>query len=138
MTEGSKVEVRGWDVKKKQAIVTNSSSGNVDPKMGGEETGFDLSEKAFSASPIAIVDDRIIDTSESNQIGKATYDTMLGEFLTGEGELEGGNPDIKAGRTLKITGLGERFSGIYYLVSTVHSINQNGYHTKFRARRTGV
>jgi len=138
LTEGSKVEVRGWDVKKKQAIVTNSSSGNVDPKMGGEETGFDLSEKAFSASPIAIVDDRIIDTSESNQIGKATYDTMLGEFLTGEGELEGGNPDIKAGRTLKITGLGERFSGIYYLVSTVHSINQNGYHTKFRARRTGV
>ncbi len=138
LTEGSKVEVRGWDVKKKQAIVTNSSSGNVDPKMGGKETGFDLSEKAFSPSPIAIVDDRIIDTSESNQIGKATYDTMLGEFLSGEGELLNGNPDIKAGKTIKMTGLGERFSGIYYVVSTVHSINQNGYYTKFRARRTGA
>jgi len=137
LTEGSKVEVRGWDVKKKEAIVTKSTSGNVNPKMGGKESGFDLSKKGFSASPIAIVDDRIIDKSEGNNIGKATYDTMLSEFLTGDGEMSG-NPDIKAGKTIKITGLGKRFSGIYYIVSTVHSINQDGYYTRFRARRTGA
>lgn len=137
MTEGSKVEVRGWDVKKKEAIVSSASSGSENSKMGGRESGFSLSTKAFGQSPITIVDDRIIDASEGNSIGKATYNTFLMEFLTGEGECSG-NPDIKAGITIKIEGIGERFSGIYYILSTVHAIEDGTYTTRFKARRTGA
>lgn len=39
---------------------------------------------------------------------------------------------------MKLMGLGERFSGIYYIVATVHKIDSKGYTTTFKVKRTGL
>ena len=46
-----------------------------------------------------------------------------------------GLPDLRAGQTVQIVGLGKRFSGTYFLTKTTHTINDSGYTTKFTARR---
>ncbi len=49
-----------------------------------------------------------------------------------------GNPDIRAGIVLSIEGIGKRFSGMYYVMSTKHSIGDKGYTVSFDIRRGGV
>jgi uncharacterized protein len=137
LTEGSKVEVRGWDVKDKKEISSTASKGSEKTKMSGKESGYEMSEKAFITSSISVVDDVILDTKDAENIATAKYNTMLSEFMTGEGECSG-NPKIRAGKTIEIKGLGDRLSGTYYVISTVHSVKQGAYITSFKVRRTGV
>lgn len=137
LTEGSKIEVRGWNVKDKEEITSTATKGSENSKMKGKESGYEMSEKAFTASAVSVVDDLIIDSKDAENIAKAKYNLNLQEFLTGEG-ICGGNPKIRAGKTIEIKGLGERLSGTYYVASTVHSISEGAYSTTFRVRRTGV
>jgi phage protein D len=137
LTQGSQVEVRGWDIKKKEEITSTVSSGSENTKMAGRESGYSFSESAFGSSSVCIVDDMITDTDEARNIAKAKYNLMLKEFISGEGECMG-NPGIRAGMTLEIKGFGERISGIYYVISTVHSIKEGLYTTTFKVRRTGI
>ncbi|MFV1950660.1 MAG: phage late control D family protein [Nitrospinota bacterium] len=137
LTEGSEVEVRGWDVKNKNEITSTASSGSETTTMDGKESGYKLSEDAFGESSVAVLDEVVIDSTDADTIAKARYNTMLKEFITGEGRC-GGNPDIRAGKTIEIKGIGERFSGTYYVISTVHSIDDEAYTTTFKVRKTGI
>jgi phage protein D len=46
-----------------------------------------------------------------------------------------GLPELRAGQQLLIRGLGARFSGVYFVTKTTHTLNDSGYVTKFTARR---
>ncbi len=137
LTKGSKVQVRGWNVKDKEEIAFAASKGSEKTKMSGKESGYEISEKAFIASEVSFVDDMVIDSKDAENIAKAQYNVMLKEFLTGEGVCDG-KPEIRAGETIEIKGLGDKLSGVYYVISTAHSINEGVYTTSFKARRTGV
>jgi len=56
------------------------------------------------------------------------------EMVKGNGSVAG-LPDIRAGTVLMIDGLGDRFSGRYFVVSTTHAIGDSGYTTQFECRR---
>jgi phage protein D len=137
LTEGSKVELRGWDIKGKKEISIIASIGSEKTKMAGNESGFEMTENVFNSSTVAIVDNMIIDNDDAEYIAKARYNLMLKEFIIGEGKCIG-NPKIRAGKTMEIKGLGDRLSGTYYIVSTVHSIKKGVYNTSFKVRRTGI
>jgi len=47
-----------------------------------------------------------------------------------------GLPDLRAGQTVHIRKLGARFSGKYFITKTTHTLDDNGYRTKFTAQRT--
>jgi phage protein D len=49
-----------------------------------------------------------------------------------------GLPDLRAGSVVYIDGLGERFSGRYFVTSTTHAISDSGYTTQFECRREEV
>jgi phage protein D len=137
ITEGSEVEVRGWDVQNKEEITFTAAGGSERTKMGGDDSGFDLSE-AVSASPTAIVDHAVVDATDAENIGKARYNSMIKQFMNGEG-VSNGNPKIRAGNTIEIKGIGQRFSGIYYLTASTHSFSSGGaYLSKFKVKRTGI
>jgi phage protein D len=137
LTEGSEVEVRGWDIKNKDKITSTVSGGSEKTTMAGKESGYKLSEKAFGTSPVSVIDDLIVDETDAENIATALYNLILKEFLTGEGKCDG-KPEIRAGKTIEIKGLGERLNGIYYVVSTVHAIKEGVYTTSFKVWRTGV
>ncbi len=137
LTEGSKVEMRGWDVKSKKEITSIALKGSEKTKMSGKESGFEITDSFFKSPGVAIIDNMIIDPNDAENMAKAKFNVMLKEFVTGEGKCIG-NPDIRAGETLEIKGLGDRISGTYYIISTVHSIKNGAYNTSFKLRRTGV
>jgi phage protein D len=137
LSEGSAIEVKGWDIKKKSEITATAQSGSETSTMGGQESGYQLSQSSFSESPLAIVDEAVVDATDAENISKAHYNSLLKEFISGEGTCSG-NAAIRAGTTLEIQGLGDRFSGNYYVIAATHSIDQQGYTTTFKVRRTGI
>jgi uncharacterized protein len=58
----------------------------------------------------------------------------LNNRLTGTGSTIG-NPAIKAGRVINLTGLGSQFSGLYRITSATHTFDGSGYRTSFKVRR---
>ncbi len=137
LTEGSSVEFRGWDTRTKKEIKSSVSKGSEGTKMSGKESGFEIAENIFNSSAIAIVNDFVMDPDDAENIAKARYNKMLREFITGHGRCIG-NPAIRAGKTIKIDGLGKRISGVYYIISTIHTIRNGAYNTTFKVRRTGI
>jgi phage protein D len=67
-------------------------------------------------------------------------DAILVESQQGLVEATGstiGLPDLRAGRTVNIRGTGYHFDGRYGVVSSTHTLGENGYRTSFTARRIG-
>ncbi len=137
LTRGSKVVVRGWDIKEKKEMEATAKKGDETTKMDGKESGFDISSKAIEESPAAVWVENLIDLSEAQSAAKAAYNSLLKEFITGQGKCYG-NPLVRAGRSVKLLGIDERFSGSYYIVSTIHNIDKSGYMTTFKVKRTGI
>ena len=137
LTRGSKVEVRGWDVKDKKEVSGEAKKGAETSKMGGKQSGFELSVSSLGESPISIPAENLIDLNEAKSIAAAAYNSLIREFISGEGKCWG-NELLRAGQTVKLMGIDDRFNGIYYIVSTVHTIDTNGYITTFKVKRAGI
>jgi phage protein D len=56
------------------------------------------------------------------------------EFVTATGTSIG-LPDLRAGMKIQIEEIGSRFSGLYFVTESTHTINDSGYLTTFTARR---
>lgn len=144
LTEGSQVEYRGWDYRTKRPIMSIATKGmeNVQPGQpeglaAPEFTGFDHSSKYAPATPTAVITDSLVDEAEAGELARARYNYFLQQFVTGEGSTEG-NPQIRVGSTIKLRGMGPRFSGTYYITSVQHSWDAGVYTTNFGVRRTVV
>lgn len=138
LTPGNSVTVRGWDVKDKKEICATAGAGSETTLMGGRKSGGQLSQAAFGESLAVIPDEVVADTGDAERLATAKYNRILREFISGEGRCAG-NPQLRAGKTVAIQGLGARFSGNYYLVSTSHSLKADqGYTTTFKVKRTGI
>jgi phage protein D len=132
------VEARGWDLAAKQEITSTATKGDELSLMGGKESGYDLAKAAFGASTATITDEAILDANEGGIVAKAYYNCNLAKFITGKGVCTG-NPDIRAGVTIEVRGIGDRFSGNYYVVSSRHVYDyEQGYQTSFKVRRNAV
>ena len=73
--------------------------------------------------------------AEADQTALANLNRRAMSFITGEGVARG-HTDLRSGTVIKIDGVGERFSGQYYVTSAVHRYNpQQSYQTHFMIRR---
>ncbi len=61
-------------------------------------------------------------------------------FVTGEGEIAANDYGhvLKARRTVTIKGVGETYSGVYYVTHVTHSFTLDGYTQHFRVKRNGL
>jgi hypothetical protein len=57
----------------------------------------------------------------------------LNNRLTGTGSTIG-NPAIKAGKVISLSGLGSTFSGLYRITEAAHTFDGSGYKTTFKVR----
>lgn len=138
LTRNSEIEMRGWDVNRKEAIASKSRGGDELVIPGsGEMTGFEYATNGFRASPSAIIDEPLVDDVDAENLARAMYRRSLRNFISGEGAAIG-NPRIRAGRTIRLTGLGSKFSGVYYVVSSRHHFSAQGYETTFKVRRPNI
>lgn len=138
MGQVEEVMVRGWNPQSKEAVLGVARKGDEDARMGGKQSGPEIASKAFGSQKIAVVDLPMANQTEADQVAHALYNRMALDLITGEGEAVG-NIDIVAGRTIELKGLGQRFSGDYYLKSTEHRVSpKTGYLTRFLAMRSAA
>ena len=136
----SQLRVRGWDATQKQPIDEGASATDL-TGMGGT-VGATVASSAFSLptldGKVSQVDQPVFNTEEAKAMAVGQLqDAVLG-FMTGEGTALG-NPGIRAGTTLGLTNLGNRFGGTYYVLSAEHTYTrEQGYRTKFTVRRNAT
>lgn len=81
-----------------------------------------------------VVNEPMRSSFQARQRALAVLTERYKEFVTAQGTSVG-LPDLRSGMQVKIQGIGSRFSGIYFITETNHTINDSGYLTKFKARR---
>ena len=133
------VRVHGWDVQKKAPIVGRADKGRLYPKLQTGENGGELTKSLGAGSKMVIVDQPVVSQAEADILAAARLDEISGVFIEAEGTAFR-RPDIKAGKPIKLEGLGRRLSGAYLVTSATHSYTNEGFKTHFSARgsRTGL
>lgn len=137
MRQVSEVVVKGWNPLTKEKIVANAAQGDEISKMNGAKLGVAISGNVFNKSEKVIVDKPIFSMGEAQQIAKGKFNSMSNDFITGEGTAIG-DMDIRAGAVVELQGLGTRFSGLYYITSSTHTVGPKGYLTKFTVARNAT
>ena len=134
----NRVIVRGQHPTSRERIEGRAGQGDEESDMGGSLTGPETAAQAFGTErELVIVDTPVASQQEADQMARSIYNDLSMKFLTGNGSTIG-LPDLRAGRTVEMLGLGPRFSGKYYVTQTVHTLNDSGYVTSFTVERNSA
>ncbi|WP_028066672.1 phage late control D family protein [Solirubrobacter soli] len=124
-----KVTVLGWDRKAKQQIK-------------GEATLEDIKDLNENMHPFidvigreeVVTDVPVFDAAQAKRVALDYLHRQVQDLAEAAGVVVG-LPDLRAGRTVEIAGLGDLLNGRWFITETTHTINDSGYRTTFSARR---
>jgi uncharacterized protein involved in type VI secretion and phage assembly len=126
--QADEVEVRGWDSKKKEAIVATAKPATPEQQAGFSQPGGVVAKKAFGAAKQIVAEAPVATVDEAKAMAEGVAAQLSREFLQAEGTCMG-DPRIQAGCVLKIDGTGRRFSGKYFVTSATHVLATGGDYT---------
>jgi hypothetical protein len=126
------VIVRYWNPKLKKKFEGKA----MRTDLQGESVVDPATDMKAQAGPLAkkteIVTNLVVQSDdEAKNAAKQRLKEMAQKLIEGKGKTVG-LPDLRAGRKLRIKGLG-RFGGLYKINSTTHSMGDGGYTTEFSA-----
>jgi phage protein D/phage baseplate assembly protein gpV len=132
------VVVRGWDADRQTPIVGRAQQGNLYPDIEESRDGAGWA-RSFGAGKRIYVEQNVLSQAEANMLAGARLDEISGAFVLADGEALR-RPDIRAGKTVTLEALGERFSGTYLVTGARHTYTAAGFRTTFSVRgtRTGL
>jgi phage protein D len=133
----AKVTVKGWDVLRKEPISFTATRDQLKVKGVGERGGQDAIEKSIEAKEEVIATKPVESQEEARKLAIEILEGIAKDMVKASGSVVG-LPDLRAGTVLEIDGLGKRFSGRYFVMSTTHSIGDGGYTTQFECRREEI
>ena len=131
------VTVVSWDAVKKKKIEATARRGEIAVHGVGERGGQAAIEQSFNQRKEVIADRPILSEQEAKTLARETLTRIAKDLVKGSGSTVG-LPDLRAGTVVQIGGLGERFSGRYFVTSTTHALGDGGYTTQFECRREEV
>lgn len=134
----AKVVVRGWNPLgqgEDRRIEGSATLQDLNPQLPDPQLLSSV-DSALAETQEVVVDDPIRDEQEANQIARGILADKLKDLVTGRGATVG-LPDLRAGRSIVIRGLGTRYSGRYLVTETSHKMGGSGYTTDFSARLEG-
>lgn len=129
-----KVTVRGWDRNKKQPITGTATRAELATKGVGAAGRQDKLDKAVKGHEEVITDRPVRSNNDAKQMARQTMENIAKDMVTGSGSTIG-LPYLRAGTVVELRGLGDRFSGHYFVTATTHTIGDGGYTTQFECRR---
>ena len=128
LNQVKQVEVRGWMPKEKDIATAKAA-------VGGIKSGPKATARAFGDSSYTVVTQPIGSKAESDMLAQGQFNQMAFGYITGEGSCLG-NAKLQAGKVIEITGVGTKFSGLYYVTGTTHRYAvDRGYRTQFTVGR---
>ena len=121
------VEVRGWDVRAKQALVGRADAGTAKTLELGV-TAADAA-KPFAPAGLVVTDPSYGTQAQVDQAAKALSERIAGSFAELEAVIRG-NPEVRAGSAVTLAGVGAPFEGRYTVTSSRHVFDPaQGYQT---------
>ena len=124
-----KVEVRGWDVATKQALTATAPAKTTSaelPTVNPEDLA-----KIFGDPVYVSTDVPYRTQAEVDEAANSLAEEIAGTFAEFEGVARG-NPQVRAGAPISVSGLGEPFDGKYTVTSSRHRFEPTtGYTTSF-------
>jgi len=127
--QAEETECKAWDIRGKETIESVGKAGTW-CEIGMTGSGGDKAKEAFGSARWAVVDRPALTVDEAGVLAKAVQAEMDQRFVTAECAGQG-NPLVRAGGTVKIAGVGDRFSGKYQVTRAVHRRMAQGYRTEF-------
>jgi uncharacterized protein involved in type VI secretion and phage assembly len=124
--------VRGWDPATRQAITGRVQNGNGAPAVGEQRKGGQVAQSAFNLEAPHLTADRPIRSqAAADRLAQTMADRHTTKFIEADGVCTG-NAKITAGVKVKVTAVGERFTGTYFVTSATHDYSpEHGYTTRF-------
>jgi|SRR5215471_1548772 len=127
----TEVTVTGWDVKQGSTISSTSTGSYLLPGSG--KKGADVLQDAVGKRSEHAGDPGVATQAEAKALADAIFDRRSRPFLSIEGTAEG-NPALRVGTQVNLSGLGGRFSNSYFVTRCRHKYDlQSGYTTDFAA-----
>jgi uncharacterized protein involved in type VI secretion and phage assembly len=132
-----RVEVRGWDYKRKQQISSDDAkTQRLDHLLTETEQGLGTrSPRQFrnhQTAEMVVVDQPVFSPDEASAIAHAIYNELAGEFVQADAKGEG-DPRIRPGRLVELENMG-KYAGKYYLTETRHLYAHGRYTSEFSVR----
>ncbi len=129
MQQVREVEVRGHDAATGRPFVHRAST----PSPTGAQVGVrrEAVVDGIDGGALLVADQVVESADQVRALAQSTLDRVASAWLEAEGTTLG-DPALRAGRRVRITGVGRRFSGEYHLSSTQHTFRgTRGYRTTF-------
>lgn len=128
----TKVTVRGTNRRDHSPIEKTAQWGDDGVRLNLDLK--DLVHKELDGREDQVVNKPVHTPQQASAMARDLLLAHLKGMLKGSGATVG-LPDLRAGRTVQIAGLGKYFSGTYFVTDTTHTIGADGYRTTFNARR---
>lgn len=124
------ISVRGWDPQTKRELVGQASSADFQPaRTGWSGRGASMAERAFGAGDtgqVTVTDLPITSQAEGDVLARSLLSELWANDIQAEGRAVG-EPKIRPGARINVTGLGQRFSGEYYVTWARHTFDAEGH-----------
>jgi phage protein D len=149
LTPATQLQILGWDAKSKAPIdavgeparnqpenaTADPAEDKAEGKARGTRSGVISSAQVLGSRVESSMAVPVATQAEADQLAQAHFDAMTLDFIRGDGRCRGCT-GVRAGSVIRIDGAGQRFSGLYYVTSAVHSYTRrDGYVTRFQVRR---
>ena len=125
------VTVRGWHRTRRTPI---SRTVTLDDERLTVNRDLHRILNACEAREELVVDEPVFTNCEARERAIAILLDQTKQMVTADAKVVG-LPDLRAGQIVRITNLGARLSGTYFVTKTTHTIDDNGYVTSFTCRR---
>jgi len=119
----AKVEVRGWDPVKKEAIIGSAKavSKAMDGTAGPKHAGKAHYGSASTGRVLTVVDCPVTSKAEADEIAASIFDGLATEFCTADVVIEG-VPEVTAGDVVELKQFGKLYDGKYLVNAALHAV----------------
>lgn len=122
------VTLSAHDPKTKQAIDVTASSPQQIARIGVERSDV---AGAFDGADVHIATEPVKSQSEGSALAQALLDKLANGYIAAEG-VSDGDPRIRAGAAVQVSGLGQKYSGLYRVAAATHVLRGGStYETRF-------
>lgn len=122
------VTLLAHDPKTKQAIEAGATSPEQVTEIGMPREAV---TETFEPAAIHVATEPVATQAEADSLTQALLDKLANGYVAAEG-VAAGNPLLKAGTTVRVSGVGQRFSGTYRIATSIHVLRGGGtYETHF-------
>ncbi|HWS99301.1 MAG TPA: contractile injection system protein, VgrG/Pvc8 family [Pyrinomonadaceae bacterium] len=127
----TEVTVSGWDATQGQRVNATSRGANMGPgsgRTGKECLGDTLGDRSEHVGQFAVTN-----LEEARALADAAFDLRARRFVCVDATADG-NPALRVGTHVALSGMGDRFNNTYYVVHARHRFDlTRGYETDFAA-----